>query len=47
MSRGKTADEELYDNFAKNMLSGSKLDSYNKLSTLKEKEAYLHKAGIL
>lgn len=47
MSRGKSADEELYDNFAKNMLSGSKLDSYNKLSTLKEKEAYLHKAGIL
>lgn len=46
-ARGKTTDEELYDDFAKNMLSGKRLDEYNKLSTFKEKETYLHKAGIL
>jgi hypothetical protein len=44
---GKTADEELYDRFARNMLTGTKLTEYNKLSTLKQKEAFLHKAGII
>lgn len=46
-SRGKSADEELYDNFARKMLSSKRLDEYNKLNTLKEKEVYLHKVGIL
>lgn len=40
-------DLEMYDRMAKNMLTGSQLTAYNKLETLKQKENYLHKAGII
>ena len=46
-SKTADTDEQLYDGFAKNMLSGAKLDEYRKLKSLKDKEAYLHKAGII
>jgi len=39
--------EQLYDRYAKNMLTGKKKEEYDKLKTLKEKELFLHKAGIL
>jgi len=45
--RGKTANEELYDDFAKNFLSGSRLDEYKKLGTEDDKARFLYKAGIL
>jgi hypothetical protein len=36
-----------YDRYAANMLTGSQRDAYNKLTTTREKEHFLHKAGIL
>lgn len=39
--------KSLYDGYASRMLSGTKRDAYNNLKTLKEKEAFLHKAGII
>lgn len=41
------SDVELYDKYAKNMLTGKQKTEYDKLTSLEEKEAYLHKAGII
>lgn len=39
--------ESLYDRYAKNMLTGGKKAAYDKLESVADKEAFLHKAGII
>lgn len=39
--------EQLYDGYAKNFLTGDRLNAYNKLKDVTEKASYLRKAGIL
>lgn len=47
LSGTEKEDEAMYDKLAKNMLTGSKLDEYNKQESYEAKLKYLRKAGIL
>jgi len=46
---GKVADtdEQLYDRFAANFLTGVQRNEYNRLKTVESKESFLRKAGII